>query len=99
MASEAASAMGQRSRRAGLLCAPSRRIQPVPVGRRIKRHRAWAKASAGQRNGPSGTKMGNASLTWAFAEAAALFQRQPPEAQQSRANREQKPGQSQAWTL
>jgi transposase len=32
-----------------------------------------AKASAGKRDGPSGTKMGNAYLTWAFSEAAVLF--------------------------
>jgi transposase len=29
-----------------------------------------AKASAGQRDGTAGTKIGHASLTWAFSEAA-----------------------------
>ncbi len=29
-----------------------------------------AKASAGNRDGPSGTKIGHAYLTWAFSEAA-----------------------------
>ena len=35
----------------------------------------WAQASAGKRDGPSGTKMGHASLTWAFAQAAVLLLR------------------------
>jgi transposase len=33
----------------------------------------WAKESAGKRYGTSGTKIGNAYLTWAFSEAAVLF--------------------------
>ncbi len=37
-----------------------------------------AKASAGKRSGTSGTKIGNASLTWAFSEAAVLFLRNHP---------------------
>jgi transposase len=41
-----------------------------------------AKESAGQRAGTSGTTIGNAHLTWAFAEAAVLFLRDHPAAQQ-----------------
>jgi transposase len=41
-----------------------------------------AKASAGKRYGTSGTKIGNASLKWAFAEAAVLFLRHNPHGQQ-----------------
>jgi transposase len=37
-----------------------------------------AKASAGKREGTSGTQMGNASLTWAFFEAAVLLLRHHP---------------------
>jgi transposase len=40
-----------------------------------------AKASAGKRYGTSGTKIGNASLTWAFSEAAVLFLRNNPAGQ------------------
>jgi transposase len=40
-----------------------------------------AKASAGKRSGTSGTKIGNASLTWAFSEAAVLFLRNNPQGQ------------------
>jgi transposase len=40
-----------------------------------------AKASAGKRYGTSGTKIGNASLTWAFSEAAVLFLRNHPAGQ------------------
>jgi len=32
-----------------------------------------AKASAGKRDGTSGSKIGHAYLTWAFSEAAVLF--------------------------
>jgi hypothetical protein len=38
----------------------------------------WAKESAGKRLGPSGNKIGNAHLKWAFSEAAALFLRNTP---------------------
>lgn len=41
----------------------------------------WAKESAGKRDGTSGTKMGNAYLTWAFSEAAVLFVRANPAGQ------------------
>lgn len=37
-----------------------------------------AKESAGKRYGTSGTKIGNAYLTWAFSEAAVLFLRHTP---------------------
>ncbi|HZA29244.1 MAG TPA: transposase [Gammaproteobacteria bacterium] len=37
-----------------------------------------AKASAGTRDGTSGTQIGNASLTWAVSEAAVLFLRHTP---------------------
>jgi transposase len=40
-----------------------------------------AKESAGKRSGTSGTKIGNASLTWAFSEAAVLFLRNNPAGQ------------------
>ena len=41
-----------------------------------------AKESAGQRYGTSGSKIGNAYLQWAFAEAAVLFLRDNPAGQQ-----------------
>lgn len=43
----------------------------------------WAKASAGQRYGTSGTKLGKASLPWAFAEAAGRLLRAKPAGQPS----------------
>jgi hypothetical protein len=46
------------------------RVQDVvSYGRFVK----GAKASAGKRHGTSGTKIGQASLQWAFSEAAVLF--------------------------
>jgi transposase len=41
----------------------------------------WAMASAGKRSGPSGTQIGQAYLTGAFSEAAALFLRPHPAGQ------------------
>jgi transposase len=41
-----------------------------------------AQASAGTRYGTSGAKIGHASLTWAFAEAAVRFLRNNPTGQQ-----------------
>jgi transposase len=41
-----------------------------------------AKASAGKRSGTAGTKSGQASLKWAFSEAAVLFLRNNPAGQQ-----------------
>jgi hypothetical protein len=40
-----------------------------------------AKESAGKRSGTAGAKIGNASLTWAFSEAAVLFLRNHPAGQ------------------
>jgi transposase len=57
-----------------------------------------AKASAGQRSGTSGTQSGNASLQWAFSEAAVFFLRNTPPGQQSLARLENKPGKGQALT-
>ena len=42
-----------------------------------------AKESAGQRHGHSSKKIGNADLKWAFGEAAVLFLRNNPPAQQA----------------
>jgi hypothetical protein len=39
-----------------------------------------AKASAGKRAGPAGTKLGNGRLTWAFSDAAVLSRRAHPPA-------------------
>ena len=51
-----------------------------------------AKAAAGKRDGGSGTKLGQASRTWAFAEAAALVLRHPPAGQPGRARVGKQPG-------
>jgi Transposase IS116/IS110/IS902 family len=56
------------------------------------------KASAGKRSGTSGANIGQASLTWAFSEAAVLFLRNHPAGQQSVARVENKHGQGQALT-
>ena len=48
------------------------------------------KESAGKRLGTSGAKIGNAHLQWAFSEAAVLFLRDHPAAQQSLARLEKK---------
>lgn len=58
-----------------------------------------AKASAGTRDGTSGTKMGNASLTWAFSEAAVRFLRANPAGQQSLARLEKTHGKGKAFTV
>ena len=42
-----------------------------------------AKASAGKRSGTAGAKIGHASLTWAFSEAAGLLLRPHPAGQKS----------------
>jgi hypothetical protein len=57
-----------------------------------------AQASAGPRYGTSGKKLGNASRTWAFAEAAVLWRRHYPQGQQRLARWETKHGQGQALT-
>ena len=51
------------------------RVQAVVSSGRLVKS---AKASAGKRLGTSGKNIGNAHLTWAFAEAAALCWRQNP---------------------
>lgn len=57
-----------------------------------------AKASAGTRRGTSGTKIGNAQLQWAFAEAAVVCLSDPPAAQPDRARVETNPAPGTAWT-
>jgi transposase len=58
-----------------------------------------AKASAGKRYGPSGKKIGNASLTWAFSEAAVLFLRHNPVGQKLLAKLENKHGKGKALSI
>jgi hypothetical protein len=58
-----------------------------------------AKASGGKRLGTSGAQIGKAHLTWAFAEAAVLFLRDPPAAQKYLARLEKKYAQGKAWTI
>jgi hypothetical protein len=58
-----------------------------------------AKESAGKRYGTSGTKSGNAYLTWAFAEAAVRFLRHHPAGQTYLARIENKHGQGTALTV
>jgi transposase len=58
-----------------------------------------AKESAGQRDGTSGTKIGNAYLTWAFSEAAVLFLRNHPAGQKYLARFEKKHGKGKALTV
>jgi Transposase IS116/IS110/IS902 family len=59
----------------------------------------WARASAGTRDGTSGTPIGQAPLTWAFAEAAVLCLSAHPAAQQSLVRLEKRPGKGQALTI
>jgi transposase len=58
-----------------------------------------AKASAGKRDGTSGTKSGNASLQWAFSEAAVLCLRSNAAGQKYLARLEKKHGQGKALTV
>jgi transposase len=58
-----------------------------------------AKASAGQRSGTSGTKIGNAYLKWAFSEAVVLFLRNNPAGQTYLARLEKKHGKGKALTV
>ena len=58
-----------------------------------------AKESAGKRYGTSGTKIGHASLTWAFSEAAVLFLRNHPQGQKYLTRLEKKHGQGKAFTV
>jgi transposase len=55
------------------------RVQDVVSSCRLVK---CAKASAGKRYGTSGAKIGNASLKWAFSEAAGLLLRMHPAGQQ-----------------
>jgi hypothetical protein len=58
-----------------------------------------ARASAGTREGTSGTPLGQAHLPGAFAAAAVLCRSDPPAAPQDLARLEQKPDQGQARTI
>jgi transposase len=58
-----------------------------------------AKAAAGKRSGTSGTKSGNAYLTWACSEAAVLFLQDHPAGQQELTRLEKKPGKGKALTI
>jgi transposase len=58
-----------------------------------------AKASASKRSGTAGTTIGNASLTWAFSEAAVLCLRTHPAGQQYLARLEKKYGKGKALTV
>jgi len=76
--------IGQSLRRVRLYAMHDRDRLPtgqevVSSGRRVK----GAKASAGTRLGSSGTNIGNAHRTWAFAEAATLVLRHHPAGQRS----------------
>jgi transposase len=59
----------------------------------------WAKASAGKRDGTAGSTIGNASLQWAFAEAAVLLLRDHPAGQKDLTRLEKNHGQGTALTL
>jgi hypothetical protein len=58
-----------------------------------------AKESAGKRYGTSGTKIANAVLKWAFPEAAVLFRRANPAAQEYLGRLEKKHGKGNALTV
>ena len=58
-----------------------------------------AKASAGKREGTSGTQIGQASLTWAFSAAAVLCLRTHPAGHKSLARFEKKHGKGKALTV
>ena len=58
-----------------------------------------ARESAGTRSGTSGSQIGKAPLTWAFAEAAVLFLRDNPAAQTLLARLEKKHGKGKALTI
>src|SRR5262245_19893479 len=58
-----------------------------------------AQEAAGKRLGTAGTKLGNASLTWAFSAAAVLCWRKHPAGQRHLTRLEQKHGKGQARTL
>jgi transposase len=58
-----------------------------------------AQESAGKRYGPSGTKIGNADLKWAFSAAAVLFLRANPAGQKYLARLEKKHSKGKALTV
>jgi transposase len=58
-----------------------------------------AKESAGKHYGPSGTKIANAYLKWAFSEAAVLFLRNNPAGQKYLARLEKQHGKGKALTI
>ena len=58
-----------------------------------------ARESAGTRYGPSGQKIGNAHLTWAFSAAAVLCLRNHPAGPQHVARLEHQHGQGKALTI
>ena len=66
------------------------RVQDVAAYWRLVQ---WAQDSAGTRDGTASTKIGQASLTWAFAAAAVLVVRHPPPGQPCLA----RPGQAGPW--
>jgi transposase IS116/IS110/IS902 family protein len=59
----------------------------------------WAQEAAGTRDGTSGAKVGQASLTWAFSEATVLGLRNHPAGQPYLARVERTQGQGKAWTV
>jgi transposase len=67
----------------------------VSYGRLVK----CTKESAGKRYGTSGTKIGNAYLTWAFSEAAVLCLRNNPAGQKYLTKLENKHGKGKALTM
>jgi hypothetical protein len=67
----------------------------VSSGRLVK----GAQEAAGQRDGPSGKKIGKASLTWAFADAAGLCWRNNPAGQRERARLEKTQSTGKARTV
>ena len=58
-----------------------------------------AKEANGNRLGPSGKKIGNRPLRWAFAEAAVLFLRQNQPGKEYFTKLEHKPGKANALTV
>jgi transposase len=58
-----------------------------------------AKESAGKRLGPSGKKIGNAHLKWAFSEAAVLVLRNNPEGQRMLTRLEKRHDKGKALTI
>jgi transposase len=77
-------------------------IQRVPRGHDVVsscRLVTCAQVSAGKRSGTSGTTIGHASLSWAFAEAAVLCLRTTPAGQTSLARVEKQHGKGKALTV